>query len=100
MLVDGHLDLAYNALTFERDLLAGVAAIRIHEQPPSQTQGEATVALPELRAGGVGLVFATLFTLPASALETDLAQEASYATPAEAHTLACAQLAYYQELEA
>ncbi|MBP1464820.1 membrane dipeptidase [Candidatus Chloroploca sp. M-50] len=100
MLVDGHLDLAYNALTFERDLLAGVAAIRTHEQPPSQTQGEATVALPELRIGGVGLVFATLFTLPASAIETDLAHEASYATPAEAHALARAQLMYYQELEA
>jgi membrane dipeptidase len=98
MIVDGHLDIAYNVLTAGRDFEAGVAAIRAVEQPPDPREGTATVGLPELRAGGVGLAFATLFTLPAGAIGTDLAKAISYHTPAEAHAQALDQLAYYNGL--
>ncbi|HMQ35823.1 MAG TPA: membrane dipeptidase [Chloroflexaceae bacterium] len=100
MYVDGHLDIAYNVFAGRRDFEAGVAAIRAAEQPPDPCEGTATVGLPDLRRGGVGLVFATLFTLPAAALGAGLAQELVYATPEEAHAQALAQLDYYQGLAA
>ncbi len=95
MFVDGHLDMAFNALVIGRDLVAGVQAIRAAESTPSADLDTATVALPELQAGGIGLVFATLFTLPAHARETSLPAEFAYHNPAEAHALAHAQLNYY-----
>ncbi|MEI8165758.1 MAG: membrane dipeptidase [Chloroflexales bacterium] len=100
MYVDGHLDIAYNVVQCGRDFEAGVAAIRAAEQPPNPHLGTATVGLPELRRGGIGLAFATLFTMPVSAVGTDLSYERAYRTPAEAHTYAVAQLAYYRDLEA
>lgn len=99
MIVDGHLDIAYNALAAGRDVAAGVAAIRATEAGARPGMGTATVGLPELRAGGVGLVFATLFTLPAHARDSDLPADQAYTTPAEAHALARAQLDYYRDWE-
>ena len=99
MFVDGHLDLAYNVVQCHRDVEAGVAAIRAAEQPPIPQLGTATVGLPELRRGGIGLVFATLFTLPSTAKDTDLPAEQVYHTPAQAHAQAETQLNYYLALE-
>ncbi len=98
MYVDGHLDIAYNALASRRDFAAGVAAIRAAEQPPDPHVGTATVGLPDLRRGSVGLVFATLFTLPAAADSPGLPADMSYATPEEARAQALAQLDYYRGL--
>lgn len=98
MFVDGHLDIAYNVFSARRDFEAGVAAIRAAEDPHNPQLGAATVGLPDLRRGGVGLVFATLFTLPAGAAGTDLPAAFSYVTPAEAHAQAHAQLDYYRGL--
>lgn len=100
MYVDGHLDIAYNALVAGRDVVAGVAAIRAAEEPPLPGMGAATVGWPELRRAGVGLVFATLFTLPAAAVSTDLATERGYSSPDEAHAHALAQLEFYRGLAA
>ncbi|MEI6179715.1 MAG: membrane dipeptidase [Chloroflexales bacterium] len=99
MFVDGHLDLAYNVVQCHRDVEAGVAAIRAAEQPPNPQLGTATVGLPELRRGGIGLVFATLFTLPSTAEGSDLPAEQVYHTPAQAHAQAETQLNYYLALE-
>jgi membrane dipeptidase len=60
--------------------------------------GACTVSLPDLARGGVGLVFGTLFTLPAAAQGTDLPAEQSYSTPDEAHAQALAQLDIYRGL--
>ncbi|NTU78186.1 MAG: peptidase M19 [Chloroflexales bacterium] len=98
MFVDGHLDIAYNVLQLGRAFEAGIATIRAAEQPPNPNIGSATVGLPDLRRGGVGLAFATLFTLPASTEGAGLPREQAYATPAEAHAQAAAQLDYYRGL--
>lgn len=104
-IVDAHLDLAYNALNFGRDLRRPVAAIRAEEADRPNPNGIATVSLPALRAGGVGLVFGSLFVMPISrqrvaypsrvifddALPQKQRQEA-------AHALAVRQLDYYWRL--
>jgi len=83
LFVDAHLDLAYNALR-SRDLLRPA-----REQPPDD-EGTPAVGLPDLRAGGVGLICGTLFCEPAGA-----GAPAGYTTADEAHTVARAQLAWY-----
>ncbi|MGA2496631.1 MAG: membrane dipeptidase [Tepidisphaeraceae bacterium] len=58
-IVDAHLDLSYNALR-GRDL-----TLPASQQKPDD-EGTPTVGLPDLHAGGVGLVCATIFIEPAS----------------------------------
>ena len=61
-LIDAHLDLAWNALYFDRDLLASVAAVRESERGMTDelARGRNTVTLPELRRAHVPLCVATL----------------------------------------
>jgi len=56
-IVDAHLDLAWNARK-GRDLDLTAAELRLKEATPGDL---AMVTLPELRRGGVGVVFATLY---------------------------------------
>ena len=61
LMIDAHLDLAMNALEWNRDLQLPVASIREREagltDKPDRAKG--VVALPELRAGNIGIVVAT-----------------------------------------
>ena len=51
-LIDGHEDLAFNAVALGRDLTRPVAEIRRAEgEPPAHGEGTATGSLPALRAG-------------------------------------------------
>lgn len=59
-IVDGHLDLAYNAMN-GRDLALSVVEIRRLE---GRTQEQCMVSFPELRRGCVAIVFATLYAEP------------------------------------
>ena len=98
LIVDAHLDLAWNAVQGGRDLRRPVAEIRRTEaeaglEGPGRGQG--TVALPELRLGHVGVAVATLI---ARCTGTPL-EGVDYATVAEATAVARGQLAYYRELE-
>jgi membrane dipeptidase len=70
-IVDGHLDLSYNALR-GRDVLLPAA-----QQRPDPDDIP-TVGLPDLLAGGVGLIFATIFCIPA------IGEHPGYRTSAEA----------------
>jgi membrane dipeptidase len=83
LIVDAHLDLAYNALR-GRDVL------RPAREQQADHEGIPSVGLPDLRAGGVGLICATIFCAPASP------KEPGYRTPEEAHTMAREQLRWYQ----
>lgn len=99
MIVDGHEDIAYNVLMSERDFTLSVAETRAREDAlTTQLQGSCTVGLPDLLASGVGIVFATLFSLPASAQNTDLPKERGYTNADEAHVMALAQLEVYRSL--
>ena len=58
-LIDAHLDLAWNALYFNRDLLATVAEVRTAEQGMTDelARGGNTLTLPELRRAIDGIFF-------------------------------------------
>ena len=99
LLVDAHLDIAYNAqcgfdprlpLEEARDTPLGRQMAARGETP--------VVTLPELQAGNVGLIFGTLFVLPPGT-PSDL-QDPTYATAADAHAMASRQVDFYRELEA
>src|SRR5579862_7844192 len=63
LIFDAHLDLAWNALDWNRDLRLPVADIRRREreqQMNGKGRGENTVSFVELRRGRVGIFIATL----------------------------------------
>ena len=96
LIVDSHLDLAWNALQWNRDLLRSAHTIRTQEvHTPGKARANGTVALPELQQGRVALSFATLL-----ARSTGIpVPHIDYASPAQAYAVAQGQLAYYRALE-
>ncbi len=96
LLIDGHEDLAWNALELGRDETCALAAIREREGAhPAHGEGTATVSLPALRAADVRVVMATIFTYPDS---NSSAPRPGYTTPEEAFQRGQAQVDYYQRL--
>src|SRR5699024_6264077 len=61
-IVDAHLDLAYNVVDVGRDLTRSAAELRASERQDAE---QVTATLPDLRRGGVAVVFGTIFTEPA-----------------------------------
>jgi membrane dipeptidase len=100
LIFDAHLDLAWNALDWNRDLLLPVADIRKRECELGMTgkgRGEGTVSFPELRRGGVGLFIATLL---ARLLRANLMPAIQrYEKMEGAYAAAHGQMAYYRILE-
>jgi membrane dipeptidase len=63
LIVDGHLDIAVNALQLRRDLKKPITEVRNADSDElKRTFGTCTVTLPEMRRGGVGIAFATLMS--------------------------------------
>ncbi len=60
-IIDAHLDLSMNAMEWNRDLTKPVQEINTREKNLTDKpgRGNATVSLPELRKGNIGLVIAT-----------------------------------------
>ena len=103
-LIDAHLDLAWNALSFDRDLTLTVDQLRDQESHMTDepSRGRLTVSLPEIRKAGAGICVVTLLARsgPDQRLEgrrnrTNL----DFAAPSIAHAAAVGQLAYYCLLE-
>lgn len=95
LIVDAHLDLAWNALQWNRNIQHSVYTIRTGERSVTGTgRGQGTVALPEMRRGRVALCFATL--LARSTGRT--LQNLDYSSPYQAYAAAQGQLAYYLAL--
>jgi len=96
LIADGHLDLAWNALQWNRNLLDSVHTIRSGESRGSEAgRALGTVALPEMRAGRIALSFATLLARATGQPSPHI----DYASPAQAFGIARGQLAYYRALE-
>lgn len=95
LVIDGHLDLAFNALSLNRDLARSISEIRKKEAGMTG-KGRAmnTVAFPEMREGEVGICLATVL----ARLITDGVSE-SYSNPAISYAVGQGQLAYYRVLE-
>src|SRR5688572_15907874 len=63
LIFDAHLDLAWNAIDWNRDLKLTVPEIRKREvegKLNGKARGENTVSFPELKRGKVGLFIATV----------------------------------------
>jgi membrane dipeptidase len=100
LIFDAHLDLAWNALDWNRDLLLPVADIRKHERQQGMTdKGRAcnTVSFPELRRGKVAIFIATLLARLLRIHSMPAIQR--YSSMESAYAAAYGQLAYYRALE-
>ena len=97
LLFDAHLDLAMNALEWNRNLDLEVLEIRQAEAGMSESgRGNGTTSLPEMRKAEVAVSLATVIDRtdrPGNPLPGSACQEISYAK-------AQGQLAYYRVLEA
>lgn len=95
LIIDGHLDLAWNAIALGRDITQPLAVIRALEgDVPVYGAGVATVSLTSLRTAGVRAAIATIFAAPHSEHQPD-----GYHTAEEAYAQGTAQLRYYQQME-
>src|SRR4051794_21506302 len=101
---DSHLDLAWSAVFYNRDLTLSVEEVRRGERgmTDERSRGTNVLTLPELRRAGVGVCVATLLARSGpeqpfreSIKRTDL----DYASPALAYSAAHAQLAWYRAME-
>ena len=95
--IDAHLDLSMNALEWNRDLTRPLEEINAREQglTDKPDRGNATVSLPELRKGNVGLVVATQiarYVAPDNPLP-------GWHSPQQAWAHTQGQLAWYQAME-
>jgi len=96
-IVDAHLDLAMNAMEWNRNLRMPIEAIREREHglTDKPDRGQSTVCFPEMRKGRVGLCVATLiarYVKPGNPLP-------GWHSPAQAWAQTQGQLAWYQEME-
>ena len=97
LVFDIHLDLAMNALEWNRDLTRPIAEIRLREagKADKPDRGQGTVCFPEMRKGRVGLCVATLiarYVKPGNPLP-------GWHSPAQAWAQTQGQLAWYAEME-
>lgn len=96
LIFDAHLDLAWNAVEWNRNLELPVAEIREFERRfPGCVPGDCTVSWPELARGNVGVVIATL--LPR--LHRKEKALTFYQGRESAHAAAHGQLAYYRSMQ-
>ena len=93
MIVDGHLELAFDAVVNGRNQQQPLPALRSREKG-RHPAGVATFTLPALQDAGLGLVFGTIFAQPALRYTA----ETGYHNQTQAHQLAMTQLDYYHRL--
>ncbi len=105
LIFDSHLDLAWNALSFNRDQTESVDQINAREEGMTDhgSRGHATCSLPELRRAGVAVCCGTILVRakrevqpPGGHRRWDL----DFGTQSIAYSIAQGQLAYYRLLEA
>lgn len=98
LIFDAHLDLALNAIEWNRDLTRPLADIRRREAHlhDKKDRGRGTVCLPEMRRGRVAVCVATQL----ARLEHDAYSPVfGWHSPAQAWAMTQAQLAWYRAME-
>lgn len=97
--IDLHLDLALNAIEWNRDLRLPVEDIRQRESGMTDKidRGKGTVSLPALRKGNIGLVVATQIARFTS--ENGSLPGAGFASPHQAWAMTQAQRSWYEAME-
>jgi len=98
IIIDSHLDLAYNALTFNRNYLLSAMETRQLEKDTltPQRNGQTLLGWPDMQRGQVGLVFGTLFLTPRRYAK--YWENMAYNDPVQAHELYEKQIDYYRRL--
>ncbi len=98
LIVDAHLDIAYNVLYAERDYRRSALVTRRRESDGWRRRrfGQCTVGLPEMIRGRVGLCFGTIFVEPHARRMNDGLP--AYRDEHEAHRLGMTQLDFYRHL--
>jgi membrane dipeptidase len=98
IIIDGHEDLAYNAITYGRDYRRSAKQIRSLEPDSSDPEkGYSTLGWPEFQRGQVAVIFSTLFAAPrrfANPQESELV----YNDSDQAHKLYRRQIDFYRKL--
>jgi membrane dipeptidase len=97
LIIDAHLDLAMNALEWNRDFSRPIEEIRARDRrlADKPDRGKGTVSFPEMRRGSVGLCVATLiarYVAPDNPLPGWHSQEQAWAQTQ-------GQLAWYRAME-
>jgi membrane dipeptidase len=97
-IIDAHLDLALNALEWNRDLTRPIEEIHAAESGLTDKPGRGcgTVCLPEMRCGGIGLAVATQI---AKVKREGFSPVNVWQSPPQAWAMTQAQLAWYREME-
>lgn len=96
LIIDGHLDLAWNALQWNRNLLLDAYTLRVLENRLSSPgRGQNTVSFPDMQNGRVAVCCATLLARCTGVPVPDI----DYATPQQAYAIAQGQLAYYNAMQ-
>ncbi|MCA9265261.1 MAG: membrane dipeptidase [Planctomycetales bacterium] len=102
LIVDSHLDLAWNALSWKRDLTLPLDEMNARDaQLDSRLgRGRATITFPEMRRGGVFLCLGTLMARVPRGAHMVHGEMLDYPSQEVAFGVAQGQLAYYRQLEA
>ena len=97
LIIDSHLDLAWNALILNRDLSRPLADLNASEASSNDGpfRGHATTAFPEMRAGSVCVC---LGTLVAGASSSGGIARFTFSAVEIANSIALGQLNYYERL--
>lgn len=96
LIVDAHLDLAMNALVWNRDLLKTAYETRdLESGMTAKGRGKGTVSIPDLRRGRIGLCFATVL----GRVNPNGGASIDFRTHEIAHAHCQGELALYRELE-
>lgn len=97
LIFDSHLDLAWNATEWGRDLTDSVAGIRESERDlEGIARGVNTVSYHEMRRGGIGLCIATVLT---RRIVDSYPPFIPYSTPEENYRKGLEQAEHYREME-
>ncbi|MDW7995234.1 MAG: membrane dipeptidase [Gemmatales bacterium] len=96
LIFDAHLDVAWNALDWNRDYEQPLAVIRAAEsEMPGKGRGRNTVCFPEMRRGQVGI---SIMTLLPKLLRDTMPPLQPYRSAVSAYAAARGQLAYYETI--
>ncbi|HEV2295796.1 MAG TPA: membrane dipeptidase [Tepidisphaeraceae bacterium] len=103
-IIDAHLDLAWSALQWGRDLTQPLETVRQCESHMTdhRGRGRGTVTLPEMRAGRIAVCLGTVLArtkpnvCPAAGFNR---RDLDFRTQAMAYAMGQGQLAYYRALE-
>jgi membrane dipeptidase len=95
--IDAHLDLALNALEWNRDLTRPIAEIRAAESGLNDKpgRGRGTVCLPEMRRGGIGVAVVTQI---AKVKSQGFSPVNVWKSPEQAWAMTQAQLSWYRAM--